>query len=105
MANSPPKQSYIHGLYWLPPFQGAVGSSCRTRVYVKLIFILKCLELVCVPRDKDVNVELSLEECQAGHVAPGDHLMAVDESNLKLAHCDHLLLWVVQVLRKYQENK
>lgn len=59
---------------------------------------------MCVPRDKDVNVELSLEECQAGHVTPGDHLMSVDESNLKLAHCDHLLLWIVQVLIKVSSD-
>lgn len=52
-----------------------------------------------VPGDEDVDIQLSLEQRQAGHVAPGDHLVAVDEADLKLAHCDHLLLRVVQVLR------
>lgn len=51
-----------------------------------------------VSRDEDVHVQLPLEECQAGHVAPGDDLVPVDEADLELAHGDHLLLGVVQVL-------
>lgn len=82
------------------PFQCAVGSCGRAGVDVELVFVLKCLKLVCVPGDEDVDIQLSLEQRQTGHVAPGDHLMAVDETNLKLAHCHHLLLRVVQVLRR-----
>lgn len=81
------------------PFQCAVGSCGRTRVDVELVFVLECLELVRVPRDEDVDIQLSLEQRQTGHVAPGDHLVAVDETDLKLAHCHYLLLRVVQVLR------
>lgn len=51
-----------------------------------------------VSRDEDVHVQLPLEESQAGHVAPGDDLVPVDEADLELAHGDHLLLGVVQVL-------
>lgn len=86
------------------PFQCAVGSCGRTRVDVELVFILERLELVRVPGDEDVDIKLSLEHCQTGHVAPGDHLVAVDETDLKLAHCHHLLLRVVQVLRREQER-
>lgn len=53
---------------------------------------------MCVSRDEDVHVQLPLEKRQAGHVAPGDDLVAVDETDLELAHGDHLLLGVVQVL-------
>lgn len=80
------------------PFQCAVGPRGRTRVDVKLVLVLKSLKLVCVSRDEDVYVQLPLEECQAGHVAPGDDLVPVDEADLELAHSDHLLLGVVQVL-------
>lgn len=80
------------------PFQRAVGSRGRTGVDVELVFVLEGLELVRVPGDEDVHVQLSLQQRQAGHVAPGDHLVAVDEADLKLAHRHHLLLRVVQVL-------
>lgn len=89
------------------PFQCAVGSCGRAGVDVELVFVLKRLELVRVPGDEDVDIQLSLEQRQTGHVAPGDHLMAVDETDLKLAHRHHLLLRVVQVLRgdTSSENK
>lgn len=89
--------SVPHGLL---PFQCVVGSGGRTRVDVELVFILEGLKLVRVPRDEDVHVQLSLEQSQAGHVAPRDHLVAVDQADLELAHRDHLLLWVVEVLRE-----
>lgn len=87
-------QSHIPRL----PFQCVVGSSSRPRVDVELVLILECLELVCVSRDEDVYVQLSLEQGKAGHVSPGDDLVAVDQTDLKLAHRHHLLLRVVQVL-------
>lgn len=80
------------------PFQCTVGPRGRTRVDVKLVLVLKSLKLVCVSRDEDIDVQLPLEKCQAGHVAPGDDLVPVDEADLELAHGDHLLLRVVQVL-------
>lgn len=80
------------------PFQCAIGSCGRTRVDVELVLVLECLELVRVPGNEDVDVQLPLEQRQAGHVAPGDHLVAVDQPDLELAHCDHLLLRVVQGL-------
>lgn len=80
------------------PFQCAVGPCGRTRVDVKLVLVLKSLKLVCVSRDEDVHVQLPLEKRQAGHVTPGDDLVPVDETDLELAHSDHLLLGVVQVL-------
>lgn len=86
----------------LPPFQCAVGSGGRAGVDVELVLVLERLELVRVSRDEDVDVELPLQQRQAGHIAPGDHLVAVDEADLKLAHCDHLLLWIVQVLERKQ---
>lgn len=81
------------------PFQCAVGPCGRTGVDVKLVLVLESLKLVCVSRDEDVYVQLPLEERQAGHVAPGDDLVPVDEADLELAHSDHLLLGVVQVLK------
>lgn len=80
------------------PFQCAVSSCGGPGVDVKLVLVLKRLKLVCVAGDEDVHVQLPLEQRQAGHVAPGDHLVAVDETDLELAHCDHFLLWVIQVL-------
>lgn len=77
------------------PFQCTVGSCGRTRVDVELVFVLECLKLVRVPRDEDVDVQLSLEQGQTGHVTPGDHLVAVDETDLKLPDCHYLLLWVI----------
>ena len=86
------------------PFQCAVGSCGRTRVDVELVFVLECLKLVRVSRDEDVDIQLSLEKRQTGHVAPRDHLVSVDEANLELAHCHHLLLRVVQVLRRNERT-
>lgn len=80
------------------PFQCAVGPRGRTGVDVKLVLVLESLKLVRVSRDEDVYVQLPLEKCQAGHVAPGDDLVPVDETDLELAHGDHLLLRIVQVL-------
>jgi len=82
------------------PLQGAVGPRGRARVDVELVLVLEGLELVRVPRDEDVHVQLPLQQRQAGHVAPWHHLVAVDETDLKLAHRHHLLLRVVQVLRE-----
>lgn len=59
---------------------------------------------MCVPRYEDVDVQLSLEQRQTGHVTPRDHLVAMDETDLKLAHCHHLLLRVVQVLIKVSSD-
>lgn len=81
-----------------PPFQGAVGPRGRAGVDVKLVLVLESLKLVRVSGDEDVHVQLPLEKRQAGHVAPGDDLVPVDEADLELAHGDHLLLGVVQVL-------
>lgn len=57
---------------------------------------------MCVAGNEDVDVQLPLQQRQAGHVAPRDHLVAVDEADLKLAHRHHLLLRVVQVLRVHK---
>lgn len=97
-GNYPPAVSTVTPEVNLP-FQCAVGPSGRSRVDVKLVFVLKSLKLVRVSRDEDVHVQLPLEKRQAGHVAPGDDLVPVDETDLELAHGDHLLLGVVQVLR------
>lgn len=58
-----------------------------------------------MPGNEDVDVQLSLQQRQARHVAPGDHLVTVDEADLKLTHRDHLLLRVVQVLREKQHKE
>lgn len=86
-------------------FQCAVGSCGRTRVDVELVLVLKRFELVRVAGDEDVDVQLPLQQRQAGHVAPRDHLVAVDEADLKLAHRHHLLLRVVQVLRVRERKR
>lgn len=86
------------------PFQGIVGSGGRTGVDVELVFVLEGFELVRVPGDEDIYVELSLQQRQAGHVAPRNHLVAVDQADLELAHSDHLLLRVVQVLRRRKQR-
>lgn len=78
--------------------QCSVGSRGRARVDVELVLVLKRFKLVRVARNEDVDVQLPLEQRQAGHVAPGDHLVAVDQADLKLAHGHHLLLRVVHVL-------
>lgn len=82
------------------PLQRVVGSGSRTGVDVELVLVLEGLELVRVPGDEDVHVELPLQQRQAGHVPPRDHLVAVDQADLELPHRDHLLLRVVQVLRR-----
>lgn len=89
----------VRGLRGELLFQCAVGPSGRTRVDVELVLVLKRFKLVRVAGDEDVDVELPLQQRQAGHVAPRDHLVAVDEANLELAHRHHLLLRVVEVLR------
>ncbi len=60
---------------------------------------------MCVPRNEDVDIQLPLQQPQTSHVAPRDHLVAVDETDLKLANCDNLLLWVIQVLGTCEKDK
>ena len=80
------------------PFQCIVGPGGRAGVDVELVLALEGLELVRVSGDEDVHVQLSLQQPQAGHVPPGDDLVAVDQADLELAHRHHLLLRVVEVL-------
>ena len=44
--------------------------------------------LMGVPAHKDVTVQLALDRCQSFHVAPWDHLMPVDNTDLKVVDLD-----------------
>lgn len=67
--------------------------------------MFKCLEFVCVARNQDVDVKLALQESEAGHVAPGNDLVAVDQPNLKLPHSDHFLFRIIQILGLKAEHE
>lgn len=58
-----------------------------------------------VTRDENIHVQLPLEKREAGHVAPRDHLVPVDQTDLKLAHGHNLLLRVVQILEGSKKQK
>ena len=74
------------------------GTSCRAGIDEKLVVLFERLELMRVSGDKHVDVELTLQHGQALLVAPRNHLMAVCETDAKLAHRDHFLLRIVQIL-------
>ena len=59
------------------------------------------LELVCVSRDEDVDVQLPLNHSKALHVTPGHHLVAVTQTDAELANGHHFLLRVVHVLQHH----
>lgn len=80
------------------PFQCAIGPCGRSGVYIKFVLILKSLKFVCVARNENIHIQLPLKQRQACHVTPWDHLVSVDQTDFKLPHCHHLLLWVIQVL-------
>ena len=94
-------------------------SSCRrARVNIKLVLMLICLKLVCVPGDQDVTVQLSVNINKEAHsvtlynstlvlpinerqgllISPGDDLVPVTDTDPELTNRDHLLLGVVEVL-------
>lgn len=77
------------------PLQCAIGSCGWAGIDVEFILVLESLELVSVARDEDIHVQLPLQESEAGHVAPRDHLVPVDQTDLELSHSHHLLLRVV----------
>lgn len=85
------------------PLQCIVRSCGWTGIDVKFILVLKRLKLVRVARDENIHVQLPLEKGEAGHVAPRDHLVPVNETDLKLAHSHDLLLGVIQIL--WQKTK
>lgn len=80
------------------PFQCTIGPCGRSGVNIKFVLILEGFKFVCVARDENIHIQLSLKQRKAGHVTPGYHLMAVDQTDLELPHCYHLLLWIIQVL-------
>lgn len=67
--------------------------------------MFKCLKFVRVAWNQDVDVKLPLQESEAGHVTPGNDLMAVDQPNLKLPHGDHFLFGIVQILGLKAEHE
>lgn len=76
-------------------------SSCSwSWVDIEFIFVFKCLEFVCVSWNEDVHIKLPLEQSQAGHVTPGDHLVAVNQPDFELSNSHNFLLWIVQVLKR-----
>lgn len=78
--------------------EGVVRAGRRSGVDVEFVLVLVGLELVGVAGYEDVDVQLALNERQRFGVAPRDHLMAVSQPDPELAHGDHLLLRVTQVL-------
>ena len=64
---------------------GRKRSSGGARVDEVLAVVLLNLLLVRMPADQDVTVELPLVSCECFHVTPGDYLVPVDESDLKIA--------------------
>lgn len=80
------------------PLQCIVSPCGWTGVDVKFVLVLEGLKLVRVARDENIHIQLPLEKGEAGHVSPWDHLVPVDQTNLKLAHRNHLLFRVIQIL-------
>lgn len=58
-----------------------------------------------MPRYQDVHIQLSLQQCKATHVTPGDNLMAMDQPNFKLPHSYNFLVWVIQVLNRETSSR
>ena len=72
---------------------GGVSPSDTTRVDEVLAIVLRDAMLVSVSTDEDVTVELSLHGSECLHVAPRDHLVTVDDANLKVVDLHHFSLW------------
>jgi len=80
------------------PVECTVGTGDGARIDVELVLVFKCVEPMSVSRNKNVNVELSLNHRKALCVAPRYHLMTVAESDAKVSDRHHLLLRVIQIL-------
>ena len=59
---------------------------------------------MCVSRDENINIKLSLNHRQTVSVTPRHHLMTVTESNTKTTDRHHLLLRVVEILQPISQS-
>lgn len=72
--------------------------------------MFKCFKSVRVSRDENVHIQLPLQQCQAGHIAPGNNLMAVNQPDSELPDSYYFLFRIIQALRRrkaqpiYQPN-
>jgi len=80
------------------PVEGTVSTSDGARVNVELVLMLKGIKPMCVPRDEDVNIELSLNHGKTFSVTPWHHLMSMTQTNTKVSNRHDLLLWVIEIL-------
>ena len=75
-----------------------VRISCRvspcyaTWVDEVLAIVLSDAMLMSVSTDKNVAVELSLDGSKRLHISPGNHLMAMNDTNLEVVDLDHFRL-------------
>lgn len=76
---------------------GRIGPCRRTRVNVKVTFILIGLELMAMAGDQNVDVQLPLNKRKALRITPRYHLVAMAKSNPELAYSDHFLVRIVEV--------
>lgn len=58
------------------------------------------LELVSVPADENVDVELSLDECESIGTSPGYDLVSMAQADAELTDRHYFLLWVVEILQR-----
>ena len=72
---------------------GGVGARHAARVDEVLAVVLRDAVLVRVAADQDVAVQLPLNRGQRFHVAPRNHLVAVDNSDLKVVNLHYFGLW------------
>ena len=72
---------------------GGVSAGHTAWVDEVLAVVLSDAVLVCVATDQDVAVKLPLNRGECLHVAPRDHLMSVDNSDLKVVDLHYLRLW------------
>lgn len=55
---------------------------------------------VCVSQEVDVHIQLPLQQFQAGRIAPGNYLMAMNQPNSDLPDSYNILFGIIQALRR-----
>lgn len=56
------------------------------------------LKLVCVASDKNIDIELPLNQRQSVDISPWYNLMPMTQTNSKLSYCDDFLLRIAEIL-------
>lgn len=64
----------------------------------KLILMFVCFELVCVACDKNINIELTLDQRQCVDISPWNNLMAMTKSDSELSYSHYFLFRITKIL-------